>query len=424
MLPQIFFYVKVKNLMASMVNKSVVLISILLILYNFSAIIIPSEAQGTAVRISPSSISVNEGELFNVSVHIDDMPAPGMQGVQFKLVWNSSYVKGVSMTEVLFQSIAEPLNETSNIWNLTHVVADSYAEYAYTWQDMTRATELGYASISGSHVVAIITLNATATGTTTLHFTVIKVGGPSGSKLIFVSEPKYPYPGIGTLTFSLTEGLVMVGNVPPVIIILSPRNMTIYNTIPLNLTFTLSEDCDWIGYSLDGQANVTITGNTTLNPPNGAHNIIVYANDTTGLFGFSNMIYFTLDTIPPTASFTYSPSPPEAKIIFGTYKWDITFDASASADSETGIISYLWDFGDGYNGTGKTIQHIYRQPGTYTVTLTVKDGANHTDTSTAIITLAEPPAQFVIPWEMIMLIAIPIVWIAALAIYLKKLKKT
>jgi hypothetical protein len=99
----------------------------------------------------------------------------------------------------------------------------------------------------------------------------------------------------GTITLSLTY---RIGG-PPIISILSPENkMYPVNDVPL--TFTVDEPTDWIGYSLDGQANVTITENATLlGLPDGLHYVVVYANDTTGDMGLSSMVYFTVDTTPP-----------------------------------------------------------------------------------------------------------------------------
>ena len=80
---------------------------------------------------------------------------------------------------------------------------------------------------------------------------------------------------------------------PPQIFVLSPRNTT-YATTPVPLTFTINEPTSWIGYSLDGQANITVLGNTTLTGlSEGMHNVIVYANDTSGNQGLSTKIYFT-----------------------------------------------------------------------------------------------------------------------------------
>ncbi len=55
-----------------------------------------------------------------------------------------------------------------------------------------------------------------------------------------------------------------------------------------------------MGYSLDGNANVTSVANETFTDlADGSHFVIVYANDTLGLVGASNMIHFTIDTVSP-----------------------------------------------------------------------------------------------------------------------------
>jgi len=86
---------------------------------------------------------------------------------------------------------------------------------------------------------------------------------------------------------------------PPAIVVLSPQNTT-YTTSSFLLIFTISEPASWMGYSLDGQLNVTVAGNTTLTGLlDGSHYVVVYANDTTGNMGTSSTVYFTVDTTPP-----------------------------------------------------------------------------------------------------------------------------
>jgi len=66
------------------------------------------------------------------------------------------------------------------------------------------------------------------------------------------------------------------------------------------LIFTVDELTSWIGYSVDGQANVTTLGNTTLSGlRDGTHNLVVYANDTVGNMGTSSTVYFMVDTVAP-----------------------------------------------------------------------------------------------------------------------------
>jgi len=103
--------------------------------------------------------------------------------------------------------------------------------------------------------------------------------------------------------------------VPPVIFIYSPENLT-YTVNSFSLTFTVVErtSTPWISYSLDGQENVTISGNTTLTDlPNGSHNIIVYANDTSDNTGSSNKVYFTV-SVPDVAVVDVKPCSTEGYV--------------------------------------------------------------------------------------------------------------
>ncbi len=78
--------------------------------------------------------------------------------------------------------------------------------------------------------------------------------------------------------------------------VLSPENKTYAKTdIPLEIT--VNRIFFGTSYSLDGQANVTIFGNTTLTGlSEGPHNIVVYIEDSPGNIRSSEIIYFTVAT--------------------------------------------------------------------------------------------------------------------------------
>ena len=80
---------------------------------------------------------------------------------------------------------------------------------------------------------------------------------------------------------------------------------------------------------------------------------------------------------PPTASFTT-----------GTNGLAVAVDASASTDPDGSIASYAWTFGDGGTASGVTAGHTYAAAGTYTITLTVKDNAGASATTTRQVTVA------------------------------------
>jgi len=89
----------------------------------------------------------------------------------------------------------------------------------------------------------------------------------------------------------------------PTITVISPENNANYAISSIPLNYTVSENVNWTGYSLDGQANVTITGNITLvGLLDGSHSVVVYANDTVGNMGASSTVYFTVDTFSPAVS--------------------------------------------------------------------------------------------------------------------------
>ncbi len=88
-----------------------------------------------------------------------------------------------------------------------------------------------------------------------------------------------------------------VDTTPPDVTIHSPGNNT-YPTTQIDLNYTTTDNSGKVSqvtYSLDGAANATISGNTTLNIPNGLHTITLYARDTAGNTGSSTTIHFLVD---------------------------------------------------------------------------------------------------------------------------------
>ena len=83
----------------------------------------------------------------------------------------------------------------------------------------------------------------------------------------------------------------------------------------------------------------------------------------------------------PTAAFTVTPPRGGAPL-------DVDFDASASADSDGTITSYLWDFGDGETGEGVTPAHTYDTDGVYEARLTVTDDAGLSGVASQYVVVA------------------------------------
>ena len=71
----------------------------------------------------------------------------------------------------------------------------------------------------------------------------------------------------------------------------------------------------------------------------------------------------------------------------------VVFNASTSSDS-VGIASYSWSFGDESSDSGSVVNHIFDNPGTHDVVLTVTDTAGNSDTETMSVMVndATPPS--------------------------------
>lgn len=108
------------------------------------------------------------------------------------------------------------------------------------------------------------------------------------------------YGGIPTIHVIIENAVITSSESnPPNILISSPENKT-YSVENIALNFTVDETTLWMGYSLDDQANVTISGNTTLaSLLDGKHHVTVYATDYPGNMGASDTVYFTVDTTSP-----------------------------------------------------------------------------------------------------------------------------
>ena len=94
---------------------------------------------------------------------------------------------------------------------------------------------------------------------------------------------------------------------------------------------------------------------------------------------------------PPLAIASASP-------IQGMAPLTVQFDGSGSSDPDGDALSYEWDFGDGsVNRTGVTATHVFADPGTYTVTLTVDDGngSNHSDAVSIMVDDNELPSNLI-----------------------------
>ncbi|MHA2003124.1 MAG: PKD domain-containing protein, partial [Candidatus Thorarchaeota archaeon] len=97
----------------------------------------------------------------------------------------------------------------------------------------------------------------------------------------------------------------------------------------------------------------------------------------------SSTVTITVINQPPSADAGLDQS------VFSGFTVD--FQATpGSFDPDGSIASYEWDFMDGSTSTGQSTSHVFANPGTYYVTLTVTDNDGGRDTDTVVITAEKP----------------------------------
>jgi len=171
-------------------------------------------------------------------------------------------------------------------------------------------------------------------------------------------------------------------NKPPVAIF-SESAEVVYTgeIIAFNATGSYDLDGTIVNYFWDFGDGTNATGVTVEHAyvDNGAYTVTLTVTDDDGATANATSVKTVLNRAP-VALFTES-----AEIVYPTEI--IYFNASQSYDPDGYIVSYYWDFGDGANATGITVEHSYAENGTYTVTLTVTDDDGATDNVTATKTV-------------------------------------
>ncbi len=185
--------------------------------------------------------------------------------------------------------------------------------------------------------------------------------------------------------------------------ILSPANDSSFVSLLVNdsfpdvsfpLIYETNEPPSWIGYSIDGSSNVTVSANDTIvevTPQLDSYNLTLYANDTLGNWATPQTIHFSIartlgtappptlapsPTVTPTPTPVPSPSPtptstPSTYVVSSPSQTDttITLTWNGVAATNLGILeSYEINESTSQNGTFFTIATCGYPQTSYTVT--------------------------------------------------------
>ena len=103
-----------------------------------------------------------------------------------------------------------------------------------------------------------------------------------------------------------------------------------------------------------------------------------------GFGAFAGPAFVLNPQLPPTARITGLSQVNEGALA--------SFSGADSTDPDGDSLTYAWDFGDGATASGQDVTHVYKENGTYTITLTVTDIHEATGSTTLTVTVNNLPA--------------------------------
>jgi hypothetical protein len=236
----------------------------------------------TAVKFIPSSLNVEPNQTFAVAAVVEDVV--NLVGFDIQFSWDTARLAFINHTLTVpvgtYPNPVPPSPYAGILPGSPYVVQDEVNVTLGTYRGAAASLELN--SFTGDGTIVIVTFKALdPLGDTHLQFTIHDLADPD-------AQP---------ISHNAIDGVVSVWGIH--VSITSPLNQT-YSLNSLPLTVSLSKPADRVEYSLDGQANVTITENTTLSGlPDGSHRLRAYAGDSAGNTGASDLVYFTIDTYAP-----------------------------------------------------------------------------------------------------------------------------
>ncbi len=167
-----------------------------------------------------------------------------------------------------------------------------------SWGTIGNILQINYTSMDGQETTLLETTTVYDNLPVTKEFIVAPTGLQDGLNTVFITiKCKTWYYTSGLESYEIISNSTLwfiIDDNPPKIQIIQPNART-YNSPDVPLTFTVDRATSLITYSLDDQYNTTIAGNTTLTGlSDHTHKLVVYAFDTAGNVGSSNVMLFII----------------------------------------------------------------------------------------------------------------------------------
>ena len=350
----------------------------------------------TSRPVTTASVAWSPPPWTSVGAAGPDQRTPDLAEILQKIIELPDWAAGNPMVIIITGSgerTAESYNGSSSGAPLLHVVYDPTGG--------APPNELPTASFTATPETgeAPLTVSFDAGASDDTDGTIVSYGWDYGDGTTGTGETAsrdYDAAGSYTVTLTVTDDLGATGSATYPLTFTgnqAPTARFTYATISTDAPFTVdfdagaSDDIDGsiISFDWDYGDSTTGTAASHVYGADGTYVATLTVTDDDGVPDTTQRTVTLIGNQAPVASFTATPNS-------GIAPLSVSFDATASADSDGSIASYTWDYGYGSPGAAVTASHAYNVPGIYSVTLTVTDNLGKTGTMTSTVTAIDPTA--------------------------------
>ncbi|TMI25682.1 PKD domain-containing protein, partial [Candidatus Bathyarchaeota archaeon] len=338
-------------------------------------------------QLVPKILSSTVFTTQNAALFVTFAESSGSSVGNVPAIWAGSVAKTKFQSSKSYNHFSV-LTTLETAWGLSPLTSQDGSASAMTefFKNLAPQTSLSYAP-TYPVVGDSISFNSTATGgippyTFSWNFGESTSNARGGTSLPNTMTHTYTSAGTYTVAVNATDTNGKIGSASATVTVAAPLALTVSGPssgiVGTSLSFSAAASGGTSPYAFSwnfGDGTSLATGSTASHKyaVAGAYTVRANATDAKGRLA-SASAGITINAPPLTAVATAS----------GSNEVGLAVNLTATASGGTQpYVSFIWNFGDGSTGSGNSVAHVYTASGTYSVTVTVKDSAGITATSSS-----------------------------------------
>ncbi|MBS3087062.1 hypothetical protein J4226_00525 [Candidatus Pacearchaeota archaeon] len=266
-----------------------------------------------------TNVKIGENVTGSFVNHTISLTGTGWMNYTMSSVAKGGYVCNFYSSDVAGNSNSSSITFTVNDVTAPVVSINSPLNQTYGTANILFSISLNENATAANYSLDGGATNVSLSGSGSAWNSVVATGADESKTVIFYAVDSSGNIGVSSVSF--TVDAVPADSTAPVITVWSPSNNSYDLDGSVLLNATMSENVIWAGYrnnsgALTNLGNTSSTSwNATVNFVEGQHNVIFYANDSSGNQGNSSVIVYVDLTVPAVNNFSCSDSNDSVNVV-------------------------------------------------------------------------------------------------------------